>query len=766
MPNDLHVLAYIRRPLYTGESLDDINRLEPQEDVGVGIHPYRRVSNEIPLNLDLHGGCSLEVYGVLIFDAPHKLTATSLYVGSTFTGVSETRWKGFGVLAYSETNQFSKHTHVLTDSEVVPEPDKNGRITLPFKMFLRTRENLPISFSSPSASIKYTINFKFINREKLSTSLHEFWLPVVICPAWTAAPPPEPAPLAAGDDGIRVVLDLEGDIQGNVSVKPVPSIADTTWLRPRILNNIMDPPGRNATPAYTEVDQHLEGGLPLSTRGSTASLRNLDGGPQRSLTSRSNSSLNLNAMKRLKAASRETLKIEESAIVPVQDDEPLPYSKEDPLLRVLLQPMSMENLTIASDELPPIPRCSSAASFTERHSVTSMGRPRLQQAVQKPTNPPAPFSGGAKKAQFILSPGGSLDSDSDSSDEEEAASSHVSATSSHTSSSLHHSTLHEDVATIKRNASHESTASIHSSSSHHHSILHEPVAVIKRNLSFFSKYGLTHYSEPSNSSSPPPSLRQSPSIDSQVLASGLPKRNLSIFAKHGPPSESTSTTPPSSLRRQQSPPPLEQQATIAGHPPTRNLSFFNKPGSHWSEGGSSTGGIRSQPPSSELKRNNSSFFSKTNPFSHSDAIAAADVPDLPLVRIVVPCTMAGPTSHLPVEITLQSLPFSYTVKSLEVTLTAVVKCYAMGQTHHDLIPLKTVLLEFTDADVLPLQRHVELEVPSAEEMGANGCGFRAPLVELSHWLTFTLNVESEWSGRAGAKAIAFDLGHVSIEMMR
>ncbi|KAJ3074180.1 hypothetical protein HDU98_011932 [Podochytrium sp. JEL0797] len=753
MHNDLNVVAYIRRPLYTGESTDDINRLEPQEDVGEGVHPYRRVSNETPLNLDLHGGCSLEVYGVLIFDAPHKLTATSLYVGSTFTGIAETRWKGFGVLAYSETIHFLKYNHVLTDSDGVPEPDNHGRITLPFKMFLRTRENMPISFSSPSASIRYTLNFKFINREKLSTSLHEYYIPVMIVPAWTGAPPPEPAPLAADDDGMRLVLDLEGGIQGNVSVKPVPSTADTTWLRPRILNNIVDPPGRNAIPAYTEVDLHLEQGLPRSTHGSTTSLR------QASLTSRTNSSLNLNAMKRMKAASRETLKMEESAIIPVQDDEPLPYSQEDPLSRVLLQPMSMENLTIASSEdfaTPPIPRCSSATSISERHSVTAKGRPRALQTVR---NSAAPFSGGVQKAKFVLSPGGSLDSDSDSSDDDEVASSHGSAASgSHISSRDH-------VA-----ASHDSASSIHSSSSHHHSILHEPVAVIKRNLSFFSKYGLTHHNESSSSSSSPPtSLRQSPLIDHQAMAFGhLPKRSLSIFSKHGSHSESTGTTPPSSLRRLQSPPPLEQQATAAGHPPTHNLSIFNKPGPHHSEGGGSSAPPSSRPHSqsstSELKRtNSSSFFSKPSSFHQTDA---ADVPDLPLVRIVVPCTMAGPTSLLPVEITLQSLPLSYTLKSLSVTLTAVVKCHAMGSIHHDIIPLKTVSLEFTEADVLPLQRHVELEVPSAEEMGANGCGFRAPLVELSHQLTFCLNVESEWSGRAGAKAIAFELGHVSIEMMR
>ncbi|KAI9328603.1 hypothetical protein BDR26DRAFT_939807 [Obelidium mucronatum] len=151
--------------------------------------------------------------------------------------------------------------------------------------------------------------------------------------------------------------------------------------------------------------------------------------------------------------------------------------------------------------------------------------------------------------------------------------------------------------------------------------------------------------------------------------------------------------------------------------------------------------------------------------------------------------MACPQSKLPIDVFIQSVPKRHHPVSLEFTLQAIVKCKAMGSVKFDVIPFVQKFVFFqrlplagdesTGENVneeddlvdgrettVPFHKEVELIVPDADKLGVLGCGFKAPLIELSHQVVFVLHTLRKRKGGFGYKKASFNLGHVSVELMR
>ncbi|KAJ3064105.1 hypothetical protein HDU99_004581, partial [Rhizoclosmatium hyalinum] len=163
----------------------------------------------------------------------------------------------------------------------------------------------------------------------MSSDIREVSVPVTVIPPWPAAQPPDDTPLHASDDGHRVILDVDGEIQGSANVR---FEEETNWIRPRILHNLVD--NHIPTPAYSEVDEPSEAYSPPN-------------GPLFSMNSKAFSEGDLR--RRLSRSFPDLVSLRaplsyESSVIPVQDGDPLPYQEQDPLKDVLIRPISLESL--------------------------------------------------------------------------------------------------------------------------------------------------------------------------------------------------------------------------------------------------------------------------------------------------------------------------------------------------------------------------------------------------------------------------------------
>ncbi|KAJ3016204.1 UNVERIFIED_CONTAM: hypothetical protein HDU68_012365 [Siphonaria sp. JEL0065] len=586
MPSASNVRVYVRRPLYPNEANSDENRMPGQipglnETEG---DPYRVVDEKSPLMLnELYTGTTASVYGVLVFHLSSSVIKKQCTIDLLMNGIAETSWMNYGFMNYAQSEKFFKFKSMILDqNDPIPEPNAEGDVVLKFGIIIRTEQQLPITFKSQSADIKYSMSFKFINKDIFNTTIEEFAVPVQVGPSWVAAPPPDLPLLHAEDDGIRVVLDLEGEIQGNTSIlgNAVAADANVSWLRPRLLNNIEV--SNNLTPAYSEIDEGTTAESSKSSQHSNAA--NLG---------RKKSSANLNLLSKrsfsdLVKPGRRKLHpsiSQESMVVPVSLNDPLPYAVDDPLSYIYIHPHSMENLASASEP-----------STAHLHQANTDLEIFLARSSSESESPRRANSFGLNRAEFNIN---------DTSE------------------------LHLSLASLS----------------------------LAKRPSFFK----------------------------------LPSRNNSEFSNSGNSND-------------KKPPVMSSQLDSVMY--------------------------------------------------------------VPQFRIVVPCTMAGPGSLLPVQIHIQSLPPLHTAKYLEVILQASVKCSAMGSTKIDAVPFVKKTVEFASVESIPLQKQIELQVPESDKMGMLGVGFKAPLIELSHQIIFCLH--TEYKGKRGSlvKTAKFELGSVSLELMR
>ncbi|KAJ3027842.1 UNVERIFIED_CONTAM: hypothetical protein HDU68_002987 [Siphonaria sp. JEL0065] len=535
----------LERPLFQGEI--DENRLPDLQSEYA--EPYRQITDSLPLVINcLHGGCPIEIYGMLVFKAKllNNITIDLLL-----------------------NVKFLKFKSVILDQE---DSLADGDISLPFAVIIRIGQQLPITFKSPSAEISYSLSFRFTQGDIFNTVLGQFTFRVHVGPSWVAAPPPEMPQLHSEDDGIRIVLDLEGDVQGNLSVLGNTNM-EMPWLRPRALNNIVQEHSYvqtatpAASPAYSEVDensfnepagQELANGIsaPPNTPRSPVS-----GVSFKRSQSEVWQPLNLTLLRRLNRSLSH-----ESIVVAVNDNEPLPYTEEDPLSFVMVRPSSLENVT-----------------------------------------------SGARTSQ---------------------------------------------------------------------------------------------------SATPPPHPSR--------VRDHISRPRFELVAPSTEPEEDHQLEPPVIFTT------LPEHTSMS---PTNLFSLISRSLKDMKEYGTQHG-----------------------------------LQMVPLFRILIPCTMAGPGSLLPMQVHIESLPRFHTAKSMEVILQASVKCKALGATKTDVTPFVCHIVLFESTDAIPLQKQIDLQVPASEEMGVLGCGFKAPLVELRHQIVF--NLHTEYKSKRGAKTAKFELGSVSIELMR
>ncbi|KAI9328604.1 hypothetical protein BDR26DRAFT_949724 [Obelidium mucronatum] len=321
-----NVRIYIRRPLYPEEdAASDPLRLQDYEEEAasssINLDSYREITSSTPLILNgLHGGCSIELYGMLVCNASPDTLSKKNSIGLNLTGMAKTKWFGRpGFLAYSDSTCLYRFKSViLEESDVFPAASRKGEFRIPFAAIIRPHENLPISFKSQSAEINYTLAFKFITKDLFNATVKDVRIPVLVVPALIGAPPPPLPPpefhLREDSEGTPV-LDCEGAFQGN-------SFLQSGCIRPRVLDNFS-----TTIPQQSEIiskppslrhQQRASSARTASLRGPAAAV-NIFG----------------NSFKR-------TLSFETLAF-PVHESQPLPYTEDDPLSRILVSP-SMDNL--------------------------------------------------------------------------------------------------------------------------------------------------------------------------------------------------------------------------------------------------------------------------------------------------------------------------------------------------------------------------------------------------------------------------------------
>ncbi|KAJ3126788.1 hypothetical protein HK100_010078, partial [Physocladia obscura] len=276
------VQVYVRRGPNDGE---DVRRFVLLDDAGAPVltapasisaaatdpseFPYRLIApfpTAYPLTIDVYAGGILRIYGLLRFRipllafVPEKMSITVSVVGHVKIEWNETP---FVKLTQRETFLRTKNV-ILEETDPMPTPDVHSTITLPFAI-QRTPTTLPISFESESGKIAYYLLIKFKTcHYKFGNETFEHFVPITVIPPWSGAPPPALPSLAPGDNGVRVVLDVEGTVQGSVkmfggggtsshnaetsSIRTGTNVSehdggvggdsDSLWLRPRVLHDV------------------------------------------------------------------------------------------------------------------------------------------------------------------------------------------------------------------------------------------------------------------------------------------------------------------------------------------------------------------------------------------------------------------------------------------------------------------------------------------------------------------------------------------------
>ncbi|KAI8836218.1 hypothetical protein BJ741DRAFT_606118 [Chytriomyces cf. hyalinus JEL632] len=140
----------------------------------------------------------------------------------------------------------------------------------------------------------------------------------------------------------------------------------------------------------------------------------------------------------------------------------------------------------------------------------------------------------------------------------------------------------------------------------------------------------------------------------------------------------------------------------------------------------------------------------------------------PNFRIIAPCTIAGPDSRIPLDVTLQTV------------LSAHVEASASRHKKEDVHELARTIVRFHSDDTgmndanedgtrsssLNVNRKVWVQVPSCKELGIHAVGFKVPLVEMRHAISLWLYTARPKRVGNGMREEAFSLGQVSIEMLR
>ncbi|KAJ3122917.1 hypothetical protein HK100_011795, partial [Physocladia obscura] len=729
-----YVKVYVRRALATGElpgqysldrggsdadssndndssdtenDLDSHGRPRPLEQL-----PYRLVSN------------SSHPLGMVKFRLQQKPAIEKLSIEISVVGQVHTRWIDNLHLVYSHRNTFLRtKDYLVQESDPVPEPNCPNRfIELPFAVY-RSPSPFPISFKSPSSTIEYFLTIKFRLKSSTGTTIVDHVVPAIVVPPWSGAPPPEIPSLGPNDNGVRVIVDVDGGVQGSVRMfgasSPLLSVhiheseaatsdtmsiyqhheihhyqppqrerdfdEDSLWLRPRVLHG-----GLSSRPSGLSIRAGIAGGGGGSFITRTESRLGGGGGGGASFLGRTESpayserdseSIQARSIQQRSGSRIGSMLNSFSGFSTsvTSNDRPLGTRSKTELnfsqmkiqrfLRKNMSAVSAEAMVVPlvveqNDPSLPLPYTSedplAGQHEFDRGSIEQTPLPRFIPHSSPIYSPPS----------IVLSP----DSDSnigvngtDGLGIGDIASNNISNNTN---------MIPTTITTIVEDPPADASSMMLKSR-----ILFDPRQLLKRLMS-------AKASDPERrAQTPPVSQQQQPEIFPEDL-------NVSIAV--------TTARPATALN-------ISKLKTRA--------SFKNTP--------------------------------RPDPYEFNFLLAS---------------TIIGPNSQIPITITFIDQDYDSKRETyIEVSLIADVACTAMGKVKHDLIPLGSMKAEI---DCREFEKQIWFKVPSSDELRCFAVGFKAPLVELSHRMEFRLFSQRQRAFGIGQKEYTIELGSVAVTMLR
>ncbi|KAI8829995.1 hypothetical protein BJ741DRAFT_621375 [Chytriomyces cf. hyalinus JEL632] len=260
---------YVRRPLDSAEdAAATLMPPMPSDTETDAEQQYRRICPSFPLHVAVHAGGTFNVYGILLITPTMGHTYSDVSIDISFLGTSQTLWKDGFIMRGRKRVFVDIRKSLLKESDSFPWDHKAPYIHLPFSFFIATApegNGLPITFTSPSATVSYSIRAHVTYNDpkhgKCALTLHA---PVKVAPPWLNAPAPATPALGPQEDGTRWVLDLEdGSCQGKVSLVRHQQVPDSEeglhYLRTKVLTNLTEQPR-----AYLEGEPQLDILIPTS----------------------------------------------------------------------------------------------------------------------------------------------------------------------------------------------------------------------------------------------------------------------------------------------------------------------------------------------------------------------------------------------------------------------------------------------------------------------------------------------------------------------
>ncbi|KAI8836217.1 hypothetical protein BJ741DRAFT_606110 [Chytriomyces cf. hyalinus JEL632] len=745
------IALYIQRPLAIDEDAAETLMppmpllTDPDADAG-GV--YRRIDDAHPLHVAVHAGGTFSIYVIIPLDhlmmscdvvilrhdppSPHTTTQGVLLliprinhqcfdisIEISFVGISRTLWSD-GLVRRGQQRVFAeievkKKGADVTDSKMLkaqplflfngfqkvlhqetepfPVPSNSGNhIHMPFSFFITTNadgDGLPITFKSATASVSYAIRAKIMYTQPghhgLATVTHS--VPIQVHPPWIAAPPPPTPLLGPSEDGTRLVVDSLGSYQGRANLVPSSSsrVNGATSLDETLDLNSASQSGGNE-------DAYLRPRVlnNLIERKIAASLKSVDGFDEGYSRSSVDSLRTFSSVGGVGGVGVDMARGYSAGVLDVRRGSgatldvgigisilgrSMSEASHLPVAQYRdLDPQSDGNNATSRRNLDPIQDVEGGEiGFEEAESIAAI-----------PRTPPMEYAEKDPLAGINLDP-------------------------------LTITPFPEVTLSLNENfqpcvIEPESMISQNLNSSQHNTIddarVPHPSA---RNSEAVDQPHLNPTSLPTTPpTSPPTSATFLPSRSANSMLKKLFRRVERAIGNNGSqsPGGSTSTTDTSQV------PTVASLTTNPIRPPAH-------PPVRASIDSSADYSLRSNSPAESLLE-----------------YLSAPINDIPRFRVILPCTMVGPGSRVPIDIAIQSVPHGQVVAGIEVILIAQVTCTAFGHTHDELIELASVR-EHGDGVVFEspgflFKKRMWIQVPDADELKQYGVKFKVPLIELNH----------------------------------
>ncbi|KAJ3241912.1 hypothetical protein HDU78_001665 [Chytriomyces hyalinus] len=700
------ILLFAQRPPSDGEDPAATQMPPTEQDADTPSDPaevYRRIDDLHPLHVAVHAGGTVNIYGMLLLTPRTDHLCTKVSIQVSFRGVSRTLWTD-GLVKRGQQRVFAEiQKDVLLETEPFPKSPTNTYIHMPFSFFISTTPEgdcLPITFTSPTASVTYAIRVKVSytqpNTQFSTTSTYS--APIHVSPPWIAAPPPATPLLGPNEDGIRMVVDSMGSYQGRANVVRTRANREShesgglvsnrgseneeaAYLRPRVLNNLIE-----------------------RRRPQSASLRSFDG------------------------SGGDFGRI----------DVPTEPVESDPASNVGVGMGRGHSIGVL--ELQRDSGASQGANLLLNRSRSEMS--------YSPVSPNT-FQGAQSDMYYSNRHTLELFRDSDELALEVNSEAIVIAPRTPPMEYTEMDPLAESDSNRLAISPFSESSSASSSSGFENSL-----------VSSGQQTGTELHEQRSAAAALSPS-RSPPLYPSTVQSSTVQSSTVQSSAVQSSPISSSPRSPTSMLKKLFKRVDRAKQAT--------NQSSPNSTGRIETPSTSSIPMLSPHPP----QRTSVDIVGDHPQRSSSPADSfleyiSAPIYDLPRFRVILPCTMVGPGSRVPIDVMVQSVPHGQVVAAVEAILVAQITCTAFGYTHEELVELATVkeVESAVEGPGLLFKKRMWIQVPDADVLKQYGSRFKAPLIELTHRMVINMYTTRRKIVGKGTKHEEYRLGSVSILLMR